>query len=147
MKLKRKEKKKENKEMRFHRKYWVISTQAVSPKSPRGPAASAFFVAPSARFYCNNMWGKFSFSPFEQFCILYRLFWHDIVVFCGISNGRAKLVTIQFFYSKIVNACWVFCFTHMLLMLFYFPWHFCATLFIFGKTSCDSKKYLWQYPR
>ena len=42
-KLKRKEKK-QNKEMRFHRKYWVISTRAVSPKSPRGPAASAFFL-------------------------------------------------------------------------------------------------------
>ena len=41
-KFKRKGKKKENKEMRFHRKYWVISTRAVSPKSPRGPAASAF---------------------------------------------------------------------------------------------------------
>ena len=41
-KLKRKEKK-QNKEMRFHRKYWVISTRGVSPKSPRGPAASAFF--------------------------------------------------------------------------------------------------------
>ena len=41
-KLKRKGKKKENKEMRSHRKYWEISTRAVSPKSPRGPAAAAF---------------------------------------------------------------------------------------------------------
>ena len=40
-KLKRKEKK--NKEMRFHRNYWVISTRAVSPIFPRGQAASAFF--------------------------------------------------------------------------------------------------------
>ena len=105
------------------------------------------FVAPSARFYCNNMWGKFSFSPFEQFCMLYRLFWHDIVLFCGILNGRAKLVTIQFIYSKIVNACWVFCFTHVLLMLFYFPWRFWATRCIFRKTDRDSKKCPWQLPR
>ena len=40
-KLKRKGKK--GKQMQFHLKCWVISTRAVSPKSPEGPAASAFF--------------------------------------------------------------------------------------------------------
>ena len=53
-KLKRKGKKKENKEMRFHRKYRVISTQAVSPKSSKGPAPSAFFFPSKTRERSNT---------------------------------------------------------------------------------------------
>ena len=65
-------KKKKRKQIQFHRKYWGISTRAVSPKSPRGPAASAFYYLPKKNMrnlkppkYVREPWYGFRLSLYE----------------------------------------------------------------------------------
>ena len=86
--------------MWFHRKYWVISTRTVSPKSPRGPTASAFFllisdfykidtpnyptgIDPSATIQQYTALRLFHWSQYTMFTIVA---YHNWKIFCDTPN-------------------------------------------------------------